>query len=228
MATKQTINFGKNHLELFNPPFLEIGSKIYQEYNQYCPRSILDYDVIDYIGIDIEEGKNVDLVCDFSQKGIVDDLNWREKYSTIHCHCVLEHVADIFSFAQNIQDALSLSGILYITVPFAWKIHRIPIDMWRFTPQSIDYLFPNINFNPDRCAFSTRNLNEFYPIDSPPEIHLGSKVKELGMIFSSMIRILRKLKIEKGYFKERALLFESNLMMIGKKLDKKTFNYYSE
>ena len=226
MATKQTIRFGELNSQLFKPPFLEIGSKTYSEYDQFNPRSIVNCKDNEYYGIDIEAGNNVDMICDFSKEGIVEKLHWENKYNTIHCHCVLEHVLDIFSFTKNIQDALNTSGILFITVPFAWKIHRIPVDMWRFTPQSIDYLFPRINFDPDQCAYSIRNNDQIFPIDgSAPEIHLGSKIMDAGFVLSTIIRVLRKCNLDNGYFKERALLFESNLMMIGKKCENKIYNY---
>ena len=143
MAIKQTINLGNRYSEYFKEPILEIGSKIYSNYKQFSPR-IIHEDNISYIGIDIEKGNGVDKIVDLSlNNNIIEELGWQEKFNTIHCHCVLEHVLDIFKFSNNISKILKKGGILYITIPFSWKIHRIPVDMWRFTPQSIDYLFPN-------------------------------------------------------------------------------------
>ena len=224
MATKQTIKFGKLHSSEFFEPVLEIGSKIYPNYTQFSPRTINPQNN-DYLGIDIAEGEGVDLIVNFSEIGIVQKLGWEDKFNTIHCHCILEHVPDIFTFSKNIQQALKTSGVLFITVPFAWKIHRIPVDLWRFTPQGIDYLFPKICFKVDQCAFAIRKKDEFLPIDIGPEFHLGSRLEENGKILSYTIRLLRKLGFDKGYFRERALLFESNLMMVGIKSHEKRFTF---
>ena len=99
MATKQSIEFGKLFSEKFTSPILEIGSKIYDEYEQYSPKNISDK-VGSYIGIDISDGEGVDLVVDFSEIDIVRKLGWVNKFNTIHCHCVLEHVPDIFTFSK--------------------------------------------------------------------------------------------------------------------------------
>jgi len=228
MATKQTIEFGRMHSIKFLEPILEIGSKVHPQYIQYSPRS-LHSGHVDYLGIDIEAGEGVDKIVDFSKTDIVEKLGWEKKFNTIHCHCILEHVPDIFTFSKNIQQALNTSGVLFITVPFAWKIHRIPVDMWRFTPQSIDYLFPNIKFKSGDSAFSIRNKEIFFPIDKGgPEIHLGSRLKENGKILSVLFRILRKLRFDKGYFRERALLFESNLIMVGEKNNVKQYTFYNK
>ena len=224
MATKQIIEFGKLHSSVFFEPVLEIGSKIYPNYTQFSPKTINSQNS-DYLGIDIAEGSGVDQIVNFSEKGIVQKLGWEDRFNTIHCHCILEHVPDIFTFSKNIQQALNTSGVLFITVPFAWKIHRIPVDMWRFTPQGIDYLFPKICFKVDQCAFSIRKKYKFFPIDIGPEFHLGSRLEENGKILSFTIRLLRKLGVDKGYFKERALLFESNLMMIGIKSNEERFTF---
>ena len=42
-------------------------------------------------------------------------------------------------------------------------------------------------------------------------------------LLSVLFRILRKLRFDKGYFRERALLFESNLIMVGEKNNVKQY-----
>ena len=119
---------------------------------------------------------------------------------------MLEHVPDIFTFSKNIQEALNVSGTLYLTVPFSWKIHRMPVDMWRFTPQGIDYLFTDITFNSKECAFSTRKKKRFYPIDNVPELNLGSELENNGKIFSYTIKILRKMGLIKDISEKSSII----------------------
>ena len=73
-----------------------------------------------------------------------------------------------------------------------------------------------------------RKKKRFYSIDNVPELNLGSKLESSGKIFSYTIKILRKMGLDKGYFKERALLFESNLMMIGVKSDEENYSIYKK
>lgn len=229
MATEAIIKFGRKHKNLFSAPYLEIGSKIQDSYTQYTPKDIhILSNSKDYIGIDIEDGDNVDLVIDLSKEGIIEKLNWNKKFMTIHCHCVLEHVADIFTMSKNIQKALKPGGKIFISAPFAWKIHRIPIDMWRFTPQSIDYMFATIYFNKLHCAVSTRNPKLLYNIDSFPELNLnlGSELNTYGFMLGLSIKIIKKLKLDNTFFSERALLKECNLMMIGEKQSRNTYTFY--
>ena len=229
MATKQTINLGNRYSEDFKEPILEIGSKINSNYKQFSPR-IIHEDNISYIGIDIEKGNGVDKIVDLSlNNNIIEELGWQEKFNTIHCHCVLEHVLDIFKFSNNISKILKKGGILYITIPFSWRIHRIPVDMWRFTPQSIDYLFPKILFEKKDCFYSTRHMDDLIPVDSgPKEFQLGSKLRQNGIFMYLLVKLLRKLNLDNKIFHERALLLENNLMMIGKKCDSSKYTFLSE
>jgi len=229
MATQQTISLGKKYLQFFKEPVLEIGSKFWPEYIQYSPRDLHNENT-DYIGIDIEEGSGVDRILDLSSKKTnVKKLGWEEKFNTIHCHCVLEHITDIFTFSKNLDRVLKKGGRLFITIPFSWKIHRLPIDMWRFTPQSIDYLFPNIFFNKEDCFYSTRKSGDLIPVDSGPrELHLGSKLIDNGILIFLVIKLLKKFNLDKNFFNERALLLENNLMMIGQKSQSNQYTFLPE
>ncbi len=218
MATEPIIDFGKQHQHLFRGPFLEIGSKIQPGYVQHQPKEIhASMPGHEWVGVDIEPGEGVDVVVDLCDDHAVDELGWTERFETVHCHCVLEHVPEVFALTRNIQRVLKTGGMLFVSVPFAWRIHRIPVDMWRFTPQSIDYLFPQIRFDANVCGISTRHRGHVFRVDQAPELDLGSNLSNMGLLPSLMIRVIRKMGLDMGFFSERALLMESNLMMIGQK-----------
>ena len=99
------------------------------------------------------------------------------------------------------------------------------MDMWRFTPQSIDYLFPHVLFDPKMCAFSTRLPGREYSVEEPPELKLGTELRSYGLLFSSMIRVLRKLAPWRWNTSEPRLLVECNLMMIGRKQDIPSYTF---
>jgi hypothetical protein len=221
MATEAIIGFGRRHRALFRGPVLEIGSKIQPGYSQHGPREIHGDDP-EWFGIDIETGEGVDLVCDLTAPGGVESLG-PNRFSTVHCHCVLEHVPDVFGMARAIEQLLDVGGILFVSVPFAWKIHRIPVDLWRFTPQGIDYLFPRVEFDPAQCAFSSRLAGECHPVEAPPELPLGTALP--GKLLGLSIRALRRLGLDQSFFRHRALLVESNLMMIGVRRDVPSYTF---
>jgi hypothetical protein len=125
--------------------------------------------------------------------------------------------------ARAIEQLLNPDGVLFVSVPFEWRIHRIPVDLWRFTPQGMDYLFPRIEFDPTRCAFSTRHAAECHRIEAPPELPLGTALP--GGLFGLSIRALRRLGLDGRFFRHRALLVESNLMMIGVRRDAPTYTF---
>ena len=72
----------------------------------------------------------------------------RERFNTIICMSVIEHVRDIFTFSRNVEALLDKGGLAVISAPFAWEVHGYPGDYWRFTAEGIRYLFPSIDFDP--------------------------------------------------------------------------------
>jgi len=145
--------FVLNNKNLVKGPILEIGSKDYgntQDFRSLFPN-------FDYIGVDMEEGKGVDIIADFT-----DDLdNLKEKLSdrkfkTIFCFSVLEHCKYPFKMCDNISNILEKDGFIFIGVPFSWRIHGYPSDYWRFTSEGIKILFPNVDFEPYKSNIASR------------------------------------------------------------------------
>jgi len=137
-------------------PILEIGSKRYAD-----PPISFDYRTLfpattDYVGVDAEAGKGVDIVLDMTATSDVlrEKLGARQ-YGSIICLSVLEHVKDIVSFSRNVEGLLKKDGMLVLSVPFAWEIHAYPGDFWRFTPEAVRYLFANVEFDPHLSQLHT-------------------------------------------------------------------------
>jgi hypothetical protein len=227
MSTIQSVDFFKRFKDDLHGPCLEIGSLIEPSYVQYLPKDIHEGNVPEqYVGIDIFPGEGVDHVVNLCKEGSIDTLPIK-KYRTIQCHYVMEHVLDIYAMAKNIEKLLETDGVFLISVPFSWRIHRIPSDMWRFTPESLDYLFPNIEFIDERSALSVRKGNTYFSIrELPfPEFDLGSGLNKYPWYISWYIKALRKLGLHHNVFNQRALLYETNLMMYGIKRDRPVYNY---
>ncbi|MCV6636152.1 class I SAM-dependent methyltransferase [Candidatus Albibeggiatoa sp. nov. NOAA] len=146
-------NFVKN----VNGPILEIGSKDYgntQNFRDMFPNN-------EYTGIDLSDGKGVDLVLDLTKT--TEPLN-KNHFSLIICCSVLEHTPVPWVMAQNITSLLRKGGALYISVPWVWRYHPYPDDYFRFSANGIKSLFPDYQWIASH--WSTYITGEFAPIHS--------------------------------------------------------------
>ncbi|MCK5100806.1 MAG: hypothetical protein KAR45_22040, partial [Desulfobacteraceae bacterium] len=87
-------------------------------------------------------------------------------FGTIFCMSVMEHCDQPFKMAENLTGLLKPGGKICLSVPFAWKFHGFPSDYWRFTPQGIEKLFPELEFNHSDCLASTSKKLELYKPDT--------------------------------------------------------------
>ncbi len=153
--------FIRDNLKYAKFPVLEVGSKI------HGPNYRLLFPNCDYVGIDMEEGDGVDKVLDITQdlKDINKSLN-NKKFGAIICMSVLEHCKDPFKAALNISQLLKEDGVLFLGVPFSWRIHGYPSDYWRFTPEGIRILFPNLSFKTSDGCLATSQVGNVKVIDN--------------------------------------------------------------
>lgn len=200
-------------------PYLEIGSKDYGSTQDI--RSIFSTRGT-YIGIDMEAGTGVDTTLDMTKdfQSIDSALNGN-RFGTIFCLSVLEHCSNPFKMAQNITNLLKSGGTLVVSVPFSWKIHAYPNDYWRFTPEGIKVLFPEIQFETDKCVASTPKKNHFCPIDEKlTRISFSfSEHKKKGHflrgISAKILKFLTFLGIHTWLTGYRYLYPPTNLFMVG-------------
>jgi len=147
------------YLKKFMPevsgPVLEIGSKDYGNTSSFRDY----YTSSDYIGIDMEEGENVDHVLDLTKN--IGPLA-REHFELGICCSVLEHVRKPWVMAENISCLIRPSGTLYLSVPWVWRYHAYPDDYYRFSWRGIIELFPDFDWQ--NIYYSTNIENEFYEI----------------------------------------------------------------
>ena len=166
MGDRNQLRFGERHLRLFRKPCLEIGSR--DEGFTVSFRQALATHPGEYVGIDAIPGPGVDVAVD-----LVDDFARISRilpgpFATIFCLSVLEHSRQPFRMAENIQRLLETGGALYVSVPFAWEIHSFPSDYWRFTPEAVRLLFPDIEFPPGQCAYHTQVEDDFRLLEEGP------------------------------------------------------------
>lgn len=145
-------------------PVLEVGGRDYG--NPGSLRALFPDD--DYLGVDLTAGPGVDHVLDMTRPLAELDAAFFQgrRFATILCMSVLEHCRQPFRMAANITALLEEpAGRAVLAAPFAWQLHGYPSDYWRFTPDGLAALFPDLNFEPalDRC--STDIDGDFRPLD---------------------------------------------------------------
>lgn len=141
-------------------PVLEIGSKDYGSTS-----SFRDFYVgQEYVGLDMSEGKGVDVVVDLT-KGVGP---LKEGHFALGICCsVLEHVEKPWVFAENLTRLFRPGGKLYMSVPWVWRYHAYPDDYFRFSHRGVMSLFDEFEWA-NTCYSSTVN-GEFFEIsDSKP------------------------------------------------------------
>jgi len=93
----------------------------------------------EYLGIDIEPGKFVDMVV--PAEDIVKRFG-EESFDVIISSELLEHVRDWRVVINNIKAALKRGGYLYITTrSYGFPWHSFPHDFWRYEDDDIRRIF---------------------------------------------------------------------------------------
>ena len=93
----------------------------------------------EYVGIDIIEGKGVDVILDIHN--LVNHFG-ENVFDMVICSDTLEHIEKLESAAVNMHGVLKTGGILIVSVPmFKTRYHGFPHDYWRFTLADLRYIF---------------------------------------------------------------------------------------
>ncbi|WP_222927026.1 methyltransferase domain-containing protein [Sphingomonas gilva] len=110
---------------------LEVGSKSYREQDTY--RSIVEDDREIYTGLDLEAGKNVDIVPS-------NPYVWEEIADASFDVCIsgqtFEHNPFFWVTACEIARVLVPGGYTCIIAPGGGQVHRFPVDCYRYYPDS--------------------------------------------------------------------------------------------
>lgn len=128
-SIKNVTLFIETYVQNENKTVVEIGSKGYQ--GQFTFRDLLPNN-INFIGVDFQEGYNVDVVLDDPYKIPLED-NSVDYVISSSC---FEHSEFFWLSFLEVMRILKPNGIFYLNAPSNGVFHRYPVDCWRFFPDS--------------------------------------------------------------------------------------------
>jgi hypothetical protein len=105
---------------------LEIGSRARSTYS----RRHLIPKQLEYVGLDIHAGPNVDVVGDAHA---LEQLFGRNRFVAVYSLSVFEHLAMPWKVALELNRVLAPGGLVFTQTHQTWPIHEEPWDFWRFT-----------------------------------------------------------------------------------------------
>lgn len=152
MGDANQLTYLKRHVPSVAGPVLEIGSKDHgntQNFRALFPSN-------DYVGLDMAEGKGVDVVHDLTTGlGPLPPGH----FELAICCSVLEHVRRPWVFAEHLSSVVQDGGIVYMAVPWVWRFHAFPDDYFRYSWRGIEELFPQFEWS--HRTYSTTIIGEF-------------------------------------------------------------------
>jgi SAM-dependent methyltransferase len=93
----------------------------------------------DYVGVDIEPGKYVDVVLPAEK--LVDCFG-SESFDVVISTELLEHVYDWRIVVNNMKTVLKRGGYIYVTTRSrGFPYHAYPYDFWRYEPNDMLAIF---------------------------------------------------------------------------------------
>jgi SAM-dependent methyltransferase len=125
---------GKNFFEIYTSSFTEKELKIVEVGSQNVNGSLKSSapENCEYIGLDFEEGRGVDIVLKDAYSFPLED----NSVDIVVSSSCFEHAELFWLTYLEIMRILKPKGIFYLNVPTQGHYHGYPADCWRFYPDS--------------------------------------------------------------------------------------------
>jgi SAM-dependent methyltransferase len=108
---------------------LDVGSMSHLAQDSYRPI----FAGFDYVGLDIAEGPNVDVVP-------ADPYSWTEipsgSFDAVISGQTFEHNPFFWLTMAEMTRVLRPGGLAWVSAPSRGRVHRYPLDCWRFYPDA--------------------------------------------------------------------------------------------
>jgi len=219
MGSPNQLDLVQRHRDLFQPPYLEVGSRDYGTTQNL--RALFPDD--EYVGIDMLAGDGVDLVLDLTHDfDHVDHALGHRRVGTIFCVSVLEHCDQPFAMAEAITRLLRPGGRAYVSVPVAWQVHGYPCDYWRVTHEGVKELLPKLACDALAPAAHAASGEELPADDTLGQVRIKGSFhrrqgRQLRALSADALSLLAKLGPLAWLGRERYLLRPTMVDMIGTK-----------
>jgi SAM-dependent methyltransferase len=139
MCHGSCLAFGTENLctqEVQGKRVLEVGA---YDVNGSLRATVVALDPCEYIGVDIQAGPGVDLVCDAT--ALVAQFG-EGCFGLVLCTETLEHIQDWQAAISNLKRVCSPGGIILLTTRSrGFPLHEYPDDWWRYEPEDIRAIF---------------------------------------------------------------------------------------
>ena len=120
--------------ELKGPKVLEIGSRNVSN----VTRKHMFPNASQYVGFDVLDGENVDIVGDAHQ---LSEYIAENSVDIVYSVSVFEHLVFPWKAALEINKVLKTGGHVMVSTHPAWPEHEMPWDFWRFPQNSFLAMF---------------------------------------------------------------------------------------
>lgn len=122
--------------EISGKRILEVGSK----YVNGSVKPLLQlFKPAEYVGVDKEPGKNVDLVLPAEE---LSDHFGLESFDVVISTELIEHVLDWRQVINNMKSVLRPNGIMWVTTrSLGFPYHAHPFDFWRYELEDFHVIF---------------------------------------------------------------------------------------
>lgn len=93
---------------------------------------------LEYTGVDIQPGANVDCVVGEATEDWSVEVGRR--FETVISGQCLEHVRMPWIWIRQCRSLLADEGLAIVIAPWKWQMHRWPLDCWRVLPDGMTAL----------------------------------------------------------------------------------------
>jgi SAM-dependent methyltransferase len=139
MCNVGCIIFGAKNLtkkEIKGKKIIEVGS---YNVNGSLRPIIESMNPLEYVGVDIERGTGVDIVC--NAENIVEKFG-EEAFDVVISTELLEHIKDWRKVISNLKNICKTNGVILITTrSYGFGHHAYPYDFWRYELGDMEEIF---------------------------------------------------------------------------------------
>lgn len=148
MGSPNDLLYIKKTVGKINGSILEVGARFnttgFRKFFTDPCDNCLHNDTVEYFGTDLEEGPDVDYVCDLTAD---ENPLPKNTFDLVLCCSVMEHVTKPWVMAEKITEVVKPGGKLFISVPWSWRYHAYPDDYFRFSHRGVETLYPDFTWD---------------------------------------------------------------------------------